>query len=277
MGDFQGRTGLVTGAAGGMGAAAVRAFALRGARVVALDRRAEDLESLCRGWRAEGFEVEPVGYDQGDPESIERAFQTIDAARGGTLDFCFANAGYGRYRAAMEVDAREWKRHMDINLTGTFLVVQAAARRMIAEGRGGAVVMNASSGAVFPTDMLSAYCASKAGLVMLVKILASELGAHRIRVNAVLPGVIDTPMTESLMAVEGVRETLTAATPLGRAGLPDDVAQAAAFLCSDAASYVTGTTLLIDGGQTLHGYPRWFSTDHRDAAAPWTPHVERTS
>jgi len=277
MGDFQGRTGLVTGAAGGMGAAAVRLFAQRGGRVVALDRRAEDLESLCQAWRAEGLAVEPVAYDQGDPDSIAAAFEAVDALTGGTLDFCFANAGYGRYRAAMDVDAREWKRHMDINLTGTFLVVQAAARRMIAGGRGGAVVMNASSGAVFPTDMLAAYCASKAGLVMLVKILASELGAHRIRVNAVLPGVIDTPMTDSLMAAPGVRETLEAATPLGRAGLPEDVAQAAAFLCADASAYVTGTTLLVDGGQTLHGYPRWFSTDHRGPASAWTPHVDRTA
>lgn len=275
MRDFEGRIGLVTGAAGGMGAAAVDIFARRGARVIALDRRLEDLEGLGQAWREQGFQVDCLGYDQGDPDSIEAAFGQMDLLTDGRLDFCFANAGYGRYRPAMEIEAREWRRHVDINLTGTFLVVQAAARRMIAGGRGGAVVMNASSGAVFPTDLLSAYCSSKAGLVMLAKILASELGAHGIRVNAVLPGVIETPMTESLLAAPGVPQTLAAATPLGRAGRPEEVAEAAAFLCSPASGYVTGTSLLVDGGQTLHGFPRWFSTDHRDPAAPWTPHVER--
>lgn len=274
MRDFEGKTGVITGAAGGMGAAAVRLFASRGARVVALDRRLEDLEALAAQWRGEGLAVEVAGYDQGDEASIAAAFEQIDGFTGGTLDFCFANAGYGRYRPALEIEPREWKRHTAINLDGTFLVVQAAARRMIAGGRGGAVVINASSGAVFPTDLLSAYCASKAGLVMLAKILASELGARGIRVNAVLPGVIETPMTESLLAEPGVPETLAKATPLGRAGRPEEVAQAAAFLCSEASAYVTGTSLLVDGGQTLHGFPRWFSTDHRDPAAPWRAHVE---
>lgn len=274
MRDFEGKAGVITGAAGGMGAAAVRLFASRGAKVVALDRRLEDLEALAAQWRGEGLAVEVAGYDQGDEASIAAVFEQIDGFTGGTLDFCFANAGYGRYRPALEIEPREWKRHTAINLDGTFLVVQAAARRMIAGGRGGAVVINASSGAVFPTDLLSAYCASKAGLVMLAKILASELGAHGIRVNAVLPGVIETPMTESLLAEPGVPETLAKATPLGRAGRPEEVAQAAAFLCSEASAYVTGTSLLVDGGQTLHGFPRWFSTDHRDPAAPWTPHVD---
>lgn len=274
MRDFEGKVGVITGAAGGMGAAAVRLFAERGARVVALDRRLEDLEALAVGWRTEGFDVLAAGYDQGDPDSIAAVFEQVDAFTGGPLDFCFANAGYGRYRPALEIEVKEWRRHTDINLTGTFLVVQAAAKRMIAAGQGGAIVMNASSGAVFPTDLLSAYCASKAGLVMLAKILASELGAHGIRVNAVLPGVIETPMTESLLAEPGVPETLAKATPLGRAGRPEEVAQAAAFLCSPASGYVTGTSLLVDGGQTLHGFPRWFSTDHRDPGAPWTPHIE---
>lgn len=274
MRDFEGKTGVITGAAGGMGAAAVRLLASRGARVVALDRRLEDLETLAAQWRGEGLAVDVAGYDQGDEASIAAAFEQADGFTGGALDFCFANAGYGRYRPALEIEPREWRRHTAINLDGTFLVVQAAARRMIAGGRGGAVVINASSGAVFPTDLLSAYCASKAGLVMLAKILASELGAHGIRVNAVLPGVIETPMTESLLAEPGVPETLAKATPLGRAGRPEEVAQAAAFLCSEASAYVTGTSLLVDGGQTLHGFPRWFSTDHRDPAAPWTAHVD---
>jgi NAD(P)-dependent dehydrogenase (short-subunit alcohol dehydrogenase family) len=275
MRDFEGKAGVITGAAGGIGAAAVRLFASRGAKVVALDRRLEDLEALAAQWRGEGLAVEVAGYDQGDEASIAAVFEQVDGFTDGALDFCFANAGYGRYRPALEIEPREWRRHTAINLDGTFLVVQAAARRMIAGGCGGAVVINASSGAVFPTDLLSAYCASKAGLVMLAKILASELGAHGIRVNAVLPGVIETPMTESLLAEPGVPETLAKATPLGRAGRPEEVAQAAAFLCSDASAYVTGTSLLVDGGQTVHGFPRWFSTDHRDPAAPWTPHVDR--
>ena len=103
MRDFEGRTGVVTGAAGGMGAAAVRLFAERGARVVALDRRLEDLNGLAEAWRGEGLAVEIAGYDQGDPDSIAAVFEQVDGVAGGRLDFCFANAGYGRGFSVLEV------------------------------------------------------------------------------------------------------------------------------------------------------------------------------
>jgi NAD(P)-dependent dehydrogenase (short-subunit alcohol dehydrogenase family) len=107
---------------------------------------------------------------------------------------------------------------------------------------------------------------------MLAKSLASELGVYRIRVNLVLPGVIETAMTKSLIDDPAVRGDVLANTPAGRLGKPDDIAQMVAFLCSEASGYITGAEILIDGGQTLHGYPRWFSADYRELGADWTPH-----
>ncbi len=258
---LDGRTILVTGAAGDIGAAAARRFAADGARVVVTDRRADELAAVAA---TIGGEVRAHACDQTDPAAVAGMFAAI-----GPLDGAFVNAGFGRYGALVEMDYAQWRRHVDVNLNGGFLIATGAARAMIAGGSGGAIVINASTAANHVCDLLGAYAASKAGLAMLARSLASELGVHRIRVNTVLPGVIETSMTRSLLDDAATRADVLAETPAGRLGAPDDVAALAAFLLSDAAGYITGAEILVDGGQTIHGYPRWFRSDYATLGSPW--------
>jgi NAD(P)-dependent dehydrogenase (short-subunit alcohol dehydrogenase family) len=136
---------------------------------------------------------------------------------------------------------------------------------MVARQRGGSIIVNCSSGATQYTDLLGAYCCTKAALWMLVRGLASELGGHGIRVNAVLPGVIETGMTSPMLSgPDDHRSALLRATPAGRLGAPDDIAAAVAYLASNEAGFVTGIAIPVDGGQTLHGQPQWYTTDYRE-------------
>ena len=261
---LDGRTVLVTGAAGDIGAAAARRFAAEGARLVVTDRRADDLAVVAA---TIGGEVLVHACDQTDPDAVAALFIAI--AETGPLDGAFVNAGFGRYGALVDMDYAQWRRHVDVNLNGGFLIATGAARAMIAGGKGGSIVINASTAANNVCDLLGAYAASKAGLAMLARSLASELGMHRIRVNTVLPGVIETSMTRSLLDDPATRADVLAETPAGRLGLPDDVAALAAFLLSDAAGYITGAEVLVDGGQTIHGYPRWFRSDYGTPGSSW--------
>ena len=272
MGEFTGRIVLVTGAAGDIGAAAAAAFGDAGAALVVTDRRADPLEALAAALRDKGADVLCHACDQTDPEAVSDLFAAV-LARFGRLDAAFLNAGYGRYGALIDLPFDQWRKHVDVNLNGGFLMAQGAARLMRDGGRGGAILFTASTAATHICDMLGGYAASKAGLRMLAKSLASELGVWRIRVNLVLPGVIETAMTQSLIDDPAVRADAITNTPVGRLGKPEDIARLAVFLCSDAAGYVTGAELLADGGQTLHGYPRWFSANYAEAGGEWTSHT----
>lgn len=274
MGDFTGMTALVTGAAGDIGAATAAAFARAGANVVVTDRRADALAEVAGQLTASGAQALAHACDQTDPEAVAGLFEAI-AERFGRLDAAFINAGYGRYGALIDLPYDQWRKHVDVNLNGRFLMAQGAARLMRDGGRGGAIAMNASTAATHICDMLGAYAASKSGVLMLAKSLASELGVHRIRVNLILPGVIETAMTKSLIDDPAVRADALSNTPVGRLGHPDDIARMAVFLCGAEAGYITGAEMLIDGGQTLHGYPRWFSADYAEVGADWTPHSRR--
>lgn len=274
MGDFTGMTALVTGAAGDIGAAAAAAFAQSGANVVITDRRGDALEVGAAALKASGAEVMAHACDQTDPEAVATLFDAV-RSRFGRLDAAFINAGYGRYGPLIDLPFDQWRRHVDVNLNGGFLMTQGAARLMRDGGRGGAIVMNASTAATQVCDLLGAYAASKSGVRMLAKSLASELGVHRIRVNLILPGVIETAMTKSLLDDPAVRADALTNTPVGRLGKPEDIARMAVFLCSEDAGYVTGAEVMIDGGQTLHGHPRWFSADYAEAGSEWRAHTER--
>jgi NAD(P)-dependent dehydrogenase (short-subunit alcohol dehydrogenase family) len=266
------RVALITGAAGDIGAAAAAAFARSGAALAITDRRADALDAVAQGLRAKGARVDTYPCDQTDPDGVATMFAAIQSGFG-RLDAAFINAGYGRYGALIDMPFDQWKRHVDVNLNGGFLMAQGAARAMAAGGQGGAIVMNASTAAAYPCDLLSAYAASKAGVRMLARSLASELGVHRIRVNLVMPGVIETAMTKSLIEDEAVHADVLAQTPVGRLGAPSDIADLVVFLCSAEAGYITGAEILADGGQTIHGYPRWFSADYTGVGAPWRPHA----
>ncbi|WP_280334764.1 SDR family NAD(P)-dependent oxidoreductase [Nocardia wallacei] len=264
---LSGRLAVVTGAAGGIGSAIAAQLAAEDARVVLADRDGEGTEHSAAAIRRAGGDAVAAVCDQTDPDAVARLFGDVV---GDELDICVANAGYGRAAPVLSQGLREWQRHVDVNLTGTFLVCQAAARTMAARGRGGAIVINASTAAVRPCTLFAAYAASKAGADMFARCLADELGPLGIRVNTICPGVVHTAMTGPILGADGGRAqtVLEAETPLGRVGSPEDVAKTVAFLASDDASFITGTSILIDGGQTLRGYPRWFVNDHPASPDP---------
>lgn len=270
---YEGRVALITGAGGGLGTATAKRLGKEGAAIVVADRDQDALDKLITELGQQGCDATAVYYDQISPSSIEDLFQRV-ARTYDRLDLCFVNAGYGRPYEFVNLELAQWQLEVDINLTGTFLIMQAAARRMIVCDNGGSIVVTGSTGALHAADLFGTYSTTKAGLQALARTAASELGSYRIRVNTILPGVTQTPMTEGFLAKPAVRAVVEADTPLGRVGLPDDLAAAVAFLGSDDASFITGTSLIVDGGQTVHGTPRWFSTDHRHRGQPrWKSHT----
>jgi NAD(P)-dependent dehydrogenase (short-subunit alcohol dehydrogenase family) len=271
MNRFQGKTVMVTGAGGDIGGASALRLADEGAALILIDRKIGLLDDIAQRCRGLGAQVWTAEIDQSKHGEIGEAVGDLARAADG-LDALFANAGYGKFQKLLDSDLANWERHIAINLTGTFVLTQAVARILADAGRGGSVVINASSGAAQWCDLLGAYCVTKAGLKMLTPGLAAELGVYRIRVNAVMPGVVESGMTAPMLAETALREALLSETTTGRLGRPEDVAATVAFLLSDDAAYVNGHAVMIDGGQTIHGHPRWFQTDYRhEGQDVWEP------
>jgi 3-oxoacyl-[acyl-carrier protein] reductase len=247
---FDGRVAIVTGAARGVGARAVELLVEEGARVVASDLRGDELEER---FAAHGERVRRVVADAADSEDCERVAAAAADAFGG-LDLLFANAGITVRAPVERTDDALWQRLVDANLASVFRGARAAVPLLRARG-GGAIVANASINALRGNLDLAAYAATKAGVLGIVRALAVELAPDAIRVNAVCPGTIETPMTdEHLAEVEDAaaeRAALVRKHPLGRLASADDVARAALFLgCPDAA-FVTGVALPVDGGRHI--------------------------
>jgi NAD(P)-dependent dehydrogenase (short-subunit alcohol dehydrogenase family) len=255
---------LITGGARGIGRAVALELARSGVPVAIADRKGDQASEAAQECGELGVRATAIEVDQADPDAAYACVARA-AAELGPLTMLFANAGTGRFRPFIEMDPAEWRMVIDVNLNGTFYMSQAFCRHRIDDGGGGSIVLNASSGADTIADQLSAYCASKSGVVMLMRHMASELGCHRIRVNAVMPGVIESPMTESMLREEHWQRALKRETPLGRWGQPEEVASVVLFLLSHAASYVNGTCVMIDGGSTLHGFPRWYALDYSES------------
>ena len=241
-GRLSGKRVLVTGASSGIGSACVRRFAAEGARVAGLDlaKPAGDLPLVS-------FEVADVR----DEDQVERAVAAIDEALGG-IDCAINAAGVAGGTLAHELDLAEWRRVLDINLTGTFLVAKHVIASMLRRKRPGAIVNLASVYGLEGGESTAPYNASKGGVVLLTRNLALDYGPHRIRTNCICPGFIRTPMTAALNdpALKEVADRVVAAHPLGRLGEPEEIAAAALFLCSDDASFVNGAALAVDGGYT---------------------------
>jgi 3-oxoacyl-[acyl-carrier protein] reductase len=261
---MDGKVALVTGGARGIGQETALELARRGAKVAIADRKLEQAQEtavLCT--KESGQDAQAFMVDQGKPEDVESCVASV-IEHFGQIDLLFANAGTGRFSPLADMAKRDWNMIIQVNLNGTFYFCQEVAKRMMERGEGGKMVLTASSGAAVVADQLGAYCVAKAGVVMLMKHLASELGNYRINVNAILPGVIETAITAEKMKQPVARNMLVRQTPVGRWGTTTDVAKLVAFLLSDDAGYINGEGIMIDGGSTLHGYPRWYSLDYAE-------------
>jgi NAD(P)-dependent dehydrogenase (short-subunit alcohol dehydrogenase family) len=244
--DLSGKLAVVTGGANGIGFAAARLLAENGASVAIFDLTRENPEAAARQIGARGFCT-----DVADRASLDAAF-----AAAGAPDIVIANAGVASEADLVDHSSEEWNRILAINLTGGFHTVQAAARLMKLR-RAGAIVLTASTNSYDGEARLTAYNASKAGLLGLVHTAANELGPYQIRVNAVCPGLIRTRLTERHFSSPEVLRDYFRHIPLGRGGDPREVAQAAVFLASPLASYITGATLFVDGGQMSAKFGTW--------------------
>lgn len=251
--DFAGKTVLVTGGGSGLGLATARRFAEGGAIVVINDLREDAAAAAAAqlGPRHLG-----VGGDVSKEPDV-KAFVAAAAALTGRIDILVNNAGVpDSFTPTIDQELSHWQRLIDIHLTGTYLVSKTVAPLMIEAGQGGAMINLNSIAGVMGLPVRTAYSAAKAGIGMLTRVLGCEWGTHRIRVNAVAPGYMMTPLLQSLLdagKVDGMR--IRRRTPMGTFGTAEQIADAITFLASDQAAFITGVTLPVDGGYMAFGAP----------------------
>ena len=253
MTRLAGRVAVVSGAAAGIGRATAELFAEEGARVVVADVAVDTVEEVAAGIRDAGGAATAVVADVSSEADVEAVVGTAEDEFG-PVDVLVNNAGVELKKLVEDTSLAEWERVLTTNLTSAFLMSRRVIRGM-KDRRRGVIVMNSSVGNFIAATKSSAYGASKAGMMALARSLALEGAPYGIRVNAVCPGVIDTPMNERNLArsedPEAMRRSWYEITPLGRLGTPRDVAQAILFLASDESSFVTGLPLVIDGGRLI--------------------------
>jgi len=243
---LSGKSAVVTGASRGIGRAIAVDLARHGADVALVGRDAAALEETAQAARAARPEARVLSYvaDVSDPAAVE-AFLTAISGEFGRIDFAIANAGQAIDGLIARAKPADLDRMLDANLKSAFYLVSGVSRTMMKQ-RSGSIVLISSIVGLAGNPGQAAYAASKAGLLGLAKSVAKELGSRNVRVNAVAPGLIETAMTVSMP--EQARAHYLATIPLGRAGTPEDVSGVVTFLCSDAARYVTGQTIVVDGG-----------------------------
>jgi NAD(P)-dependent dehydrogenase (short-subunit alcohol dehydrogenase family) len=240
-----GKVAVVTGAARGIGLAIAQAFVAEGARVVLADWLADEVRERAA---ALGPVALAVPTDVGDASQV-RALVAATAERFGGLDIMVSNAAVQAEIPFLDLTEAEFDRVVRVNLKGAFLCGQAAARHMVETERRGTIVNLSSVNAVVAHPVLVHYAASKGGIAMLTKGMAVALAPHGIRVNAIGPGTVNTPINTNFFSMPGMKERFLMRTPMGRIAEADEIARVAVFLASDEASYVTGTTIYADGGR----------------------------
>ena len=249
MKEFDNKVALVTGGSSGIGRATALAFAQKGAKILIASRRLKESEATVQLVKNAGSEAIFVKTDVTKATEVEnlisKAVETY-----GRLDYAFNNAGIeGISGLGIEQTEENWHQIIDTNLKGVWLSMKYEIPQMLKQG-GGAIVNNASVAGLVGLSNASIYCASKHGVIGLTKSLALEHAKDQIRINSVCPGTIQTDMVDRALGEEGKAE-IAQAHPIGRIGKPEEVAEAVVWLCSDAASFVTGHSLAIDGGYTI--------------------------
>jgi NAD(P)-dependent dehydrogenase (short-subunit alcohol dehydrogenase family) len=242
---LDGRLAVVTGAGRGIGRGCALALADAGADVVAISRSRDELLGVAREVEARGRRARAVVCDVTDALGMARAFESCER-----VDVLVAAAGANVPEPFLEVSETRLDDLLGVNVKGTFLAVQAAARRMVAARRGGAVVVISSQMGRVGAPNRTVYCAAKHAIEGLVRAAAVELAPHEIRVNAVAPTFVETPMTRPFLADSAFRADVVAQIPLGRIGEVEDVVGAVVFLATPAAALITGASLAVDGGWT---------------------------
>lgn len=251
--ELRGQSVVITGGAKGIGYSTAQAFARQGARAALLDMDAGALDAAVAALTATGAQAMAVQASVTDADAVERAFAQVEAAWGG-IDVLVNNAGISANKPTLDVTVDEWRRAVDINLTGVFLCAQAAGRRMVPAGTGSIINLASMYGVVAAPDR-AAYCATKGAVVLLTETLAVEWGPMGVRVNALAPGYVETDLVRDLAARGRLDpERLKQRTPLRRMAKPAEMADLAVFLASRQAAYITGHTLVADGGWSRYSY-----------------------
>lgn len=254
--DLSGKTVLITGGNGGIGLGMAEGVAQAGADVVIWGTNEEKNAAALKELEQYGTKVTAMKCNVGDEAEVEARFaETLDFL-GGELDACFANAGVSSDRRKLKdgfgsMEYEEWRRVLDINLDGVFFTLRAAGRHMKERGKGGSLSATSSTASIMGQARGEHYGASKGAINAMIKGLAVEYGRHGIRANAILPGWIETPMTEPAFNWDKFRDNVLPRVPAGRWGTKEDFAGIAVYLVSDASRYHTGDVIVIDGAYTL--------------------------
>ena len=251
--DLTGKVALVTGGNSGIGLGMAEGLARAGASVCVWGTNEDKNAAALKQLQSHGGKAMALRCDVADEAAVERAFaDTVSAL--GRVDSCFANAGVsGRGGAAgfTNMATAEWRRVMSVNLDGAFFTLRTAARHMIERGGGGSLAVTSSLSAMMGAPRSQHYAATKGAVISLMRALAVELARHQVRVNAIVPGWIDTPMTEKALHGEAFTQKVLPRVPLRRWGVGEDFGGIAVYLASDLSAYHTGDTLVLDGGYVL--------------------------
>ncbi len=242
--EFSGKSALVTGAGRGIGRGCALALAAGGAKVTVVARSVAELESVVAEIQARGGEARAIGCDVTNDAELERLFSQLDRC-----DVLVNNAGGNQPEPFLSVEPATLDRLLQLNVRSMFLCAQHAARLMVAQGSGVIINMSSQMGHVGAANR-TVYCMTKHAIEGLTRAMAVELGPRQVRVNAVAPTYVETPLTKPFLADAAFRSEVTGNIPLGRIGTVDEVVAAVMFLASPAASLITGTSLLVDGGYT---------------------------
>ena len=249
--SVEGKVTIVTGGGTGIGMSIAREFAMRGAPVLIASRKLEHLEPVRDAIRREGGQCELEVVDVRDAQACERIVASA-VSHFGRLDVLVNNHGASIASPSLDISPNGWKAVVEINLSGVFFASRAAARQFIAQKNAGAIINLSSVAGTHASPAMSAYGASKAGVINLTQSHAAEWGVHGIRVNCIAPGPIETPgAAERTWPNPTIRQAMVNSRSLQRFGTVEEIAYPCMFLASDAASYITGATLLVDGGSAM--------------------------